>query len=438
MIQELTEELQQGVRSVDDVLRETAHRISYWEPTVKAFLHLDPDFMAGRLVPQNPHLPLHGVSVAVKDLFEVTRMPLTGGSDAYYSISTQDAPVISQLREAGAFVVGKTNTQELAYGVVTEPTRNPWNTEYIPGGSSGGSAAAVAAGMSLLGMGTDTGGSVRIPAAITGTVGFKPTYGLLDTDGIMPLSPSLDHVGLIVPEVADAIRVFRILIGDDHEDSGPPGPRRIVVPWDYLDGVLTGPVQDRFLEVIQLFNAHGCELAPIEMNPWEWWKDLQLTIRLPEAYRIHRDVLEGKKRKLLKGDLAARLDPGNTIRAVQYLEAKEIQQTLKKEWQARMKGFDCLLLPTMAVTTPRVGQETVDTPQGNKPVWDALVQLTAPWNVLGFPAISLPAGLDADGMPLGMQLIGNPGEDLRLLHGAMTVERWLGPLNTMPLPGYRG
>ncbi|MCL8208481.1 MAG: amidase [Actinomycetia bacterium] len=401
-----------------------AARIAAHEGRVRAFLHLDLEgaLAAARTAPVGADLG--GIPLGVKDIVDVAGMPTTGGSRAYRLEPDRDATAVARWRAAGAVLLGKTNTQELAYGVVTAPTRNPWRLDRIPGGSSGGSAAAVAAGMALGALGTDTGGSIRIPAACCGVVGFKPSYGAVSADGVMPLSWTLDHVGPLAHSVRDAAWLYDVLRGVPPRLRTPlaPGPHRAAVPWDYLRGRLAPAVERAFGEALDVFRRAGFRVTAVPMEPWEEWRDLQLTIRLPEAYLVHQEVLEGPRRALLGGDLADRLDPGGRIRALDYVRAQRRRLELRARWLERARDFDVVLLPTLATGAPPVGAETVRVGDGDLSLWEAMVRLTAPWNVLGWPAVSVPAGFDDDGLPVGLQVVAPEGQDETALAAALWYE----------------
>ncbi|WP_054967847.1 amidase [Alicyclobacillus ferrooxydans] len=416
-----------------------AQRFEASEPQVAAFLHHDLGFLEETDVtpqPWHPERPLSGVPIGVKDMIDVAGMPTTGGSDAYRYIPSEDATVVAKLRAAGAFITGKTNTQELAFGVVTEPTRNPWGLSHIPGGSSGGSAAAVAAGMTFAALGTDTGGSVRIPAACCNIVGFKPSVGRISKHGVMPLSTTFDHVGVLTRSVADARLLYNLLQGFDANElttSGvarfrekPPGERRLAIPWSYFRETIRPETMSVFQAAVDKLRAQGWDISEIDLDPFSLWKSLQLHIRLPEAYAFHQDVLEGPGRSLLKGDLAARLDPGKQFSALDYVTAQQTRLRKIQEYAAKLAGFDGLLMPTLLCPIPEAGVVNVELANGTLPVWEALTYLTTPWNVLGFPAISLPGDFDSTGMPVGIQLVGLSGEDDYLLDLAEEMEQAVG------------
>lgn len=446
--------LQTGQLSTAELAKHTERQIRDWDPLVAAFVHLDgpalralqeqddgPDKIAKS---PNEQQPLRGIPVSVKDIFDVLGMPTTGGSDAYRWIADEDAQSVANLRAAGATIVGKTNTQELAYGVVTAPTKNPWNLQHIPGGSSGGSAVAVATGMSLAALGSDTGGSVRIPAACCGVVGFKPSVGVVSKHGVMPLSTTLDHVGVLTRSVADAKDLFERLRGFDPKDPASvvapvlrtcrPAKRRLGIPWSYFEQLASAEVSRAFRKAVAVLESLGFATTDIALPTWDEWKALQMTIRLPEAYQYHQSVLEGPRRSLLKGDLAARLDPGKHIHALDYVAAQKQRSNWIRQWTVNMQQLDALILPTLLVTAPRIGEEAVMLRERALPVWEALVYLTVPANVLGFPAVSVPCGFDSVGLPIGLQFVGFPYDDdylLELAHNfAAASPDWTAP----PLP----
>ena len=434
--------LQSGDLSPSDLSEHILKQIEAWEPHVKAFIHMDDDVV--KSIPnQLSNEPLAGIPIGIKDIIDVMGMPTTGGSEAYYWIPSEDASVVAKLRSAGAIMVGKTNTQEFAYGVFTPPTRNPWNLDYIPGGSSGGSAVGVATGMILGAIGTDTGGSVRIPAACCGVVGFKPSVGRVSKHGVMPLSTTFDHVGVLTRTVPDARHLWQVIEGYDQNDPQsiiPPklranrsSTKRLGIPWAYFKHLVNQEMNDAFSQAVETFKSLGWEVEHIDMEPWEYWKELQLNIRLPEAYQYHRPVLEGPKRHLLKGDLAARLDQGKDIAALTYVSAQEKRNQAIQEWSRRLDGFDAVIMPTLLCSVPRIGEESIHINGVSMPIWEAIVYLTAPWNVLGFPAISIPCGLNSSGLPMGFQIIGFPYEDDQVLDLAERYEDERGPWSGPPI-----
>ena len=411
--------------------------IQRWEPRVHAFLHYDR--AAAERAARTP-LPgvWSGAPLVVKDLADVAGMPTTGGSRAYWRWPARDADVIRRWRAAGAVLLGKTNTEELAFGVITAPTTNPWDPGRIPGGSSGGTAAAVAAGMAMGGLGTDTAGSIRIPAALCGVVGFKPTLGSLSTRGVMALAPSFDTVGPVAHSVADAAALFRSMGGPAGERGAPRFRSwiRVLVPDAYWSGRLDDEVRRTWTSAVGVLEAAGARVEPVTLHPWAHWRDVFLAVRRPESFWVHQRVLEGPRRSRLGGTLAARLEEGRDVSAVDYLAAQAERRHLAAHYR-RQLGSGVMVLPTVGVVAPRAGEDHVMLPRGATSVWEALVALTLPASVLGFPAVSIPMGRSAGGLPTGLQIVGAPGADPQVLavadwwarHAALAPER-----PTLPSP----
>lgn len=400
----------------DELWSKATANLQRFEPVVKAFVFHDPGELPPAIPTTRPMRWMEAMPTGIKDLIDVAGMPTTGSSRAYHWVAQVDAPAVARLRAAGAHIVGKTNTQELAYGVFTPPTRNPWNLDHIPGGSSGGTAAALAAGMILAGLGTDTGGSIRIPAACCGVVGFKPSYGRVPIEGVMPLSWSLDHVGPLAHSVADAALMYQLLV---HEVPLRPLPeastryRRAGIPWTYIAEHATKTVKANFLEAVDFFRHSGWDVVEIPMNPWSTWLEVQSDIRGPESYLAHRTVLNSPQRELLSPDLARRLDQGGLIPGWRYLAARQRQSELQYQWRQQFTelNLDVLLMPTIPTAAPRVGETVVEYGGRHRDAWETLITFTAPWNLLGFPALSVPSGFDEKGLPLALQIVALRGRD---------------------------
>ncbi len=404
--------------------------ISRWEPRIRAFTYLDRKIPDPQVRGENGSL--WGIPIGVKDMIDVADMPTTGGSRVYKWVASEDALAVKRLRNSGAVIIGKTNTHELAYGVVTPPTRNPWDLDRIPGGSSGGSAAAVATGMVLGALGTDTGGSVRIPAALCGVVGFKPTVGAIPTEGVMRLSQTLDHVGLLSLSAEDVCLLFHECRNEAEMSFGGGLNKKghLTIPWNYVKTYGDPAVLDVFLKTVACFHEAGWQVDYGELERWESWRYLQLTIRLPEAYHYHRAVLQGNCRNLLSSDLRSRLDAGKHVLAVEYVAAQEERHRLIRLWTDRLKTYDALVMPTVPCGAPKLGVDRVTLGDQNYPIWEAFVVFTAPWNVLGFPSISVPMGFNDEGMPLAIQIIGRPFADETVLSIADQYEKLRGKFPT--------
>ncbi len=415
-----------------------------WEPHLRAYLNLSPSAgqEARRVDAGEVRGRLAGVTLGVKDLYDVAGLPTTGGSKAYGSEpASKDAHAVALLRAQGAIVTGKLNTEELAFGIITAPTRNPFDLERIPGGSSGGSAAALAAGMVTLALGSDTAASIRLPAALCGVVGFKPSAGVVSRSGVMPLSTTLDHAGPMARDVASVALLFEELAGYDPDDpqSLPALPpegeetRRLGVPWSWIETEAARDVLEALRGALGTAEALGYSLVPVDLPPHREFSRLQVKIRGPETFYIHRNAIADRPERFGEG-LVERILRGRGTLAEDYVAALEERWALTRRLERDLaaQGVDGLLLPTAPVTAPRSGALEVTLGDGqNAEVRDALIRYTAPFNITGWPAVSIPMGLDRDGLPIGLQIVGRRFEDRRLLRRAAEMES---ALPAMPWP----
>jgi aspartyl-tRNA(Asn)/glutamyl-tRNA(Gln) amidotransferase subunit A len=382
---------------------------------------------------------LHGIPIGVKDNIESGGVRTTAGSKILASyVPAQDAPVLARLRAAGAILMGKTHLHEFAYGVTSEnahygPARNPHDSGRIPGGSSGGSAIAVAAGLCAAALGTDTGGSIRIPAALCGTTGFKPAFGSLPMEGIIPLCRSLDHVGPIARTVQDAAILYAAMRGESsrtvalkpHAPRGAGARRRARVGWprDYFFERLAPEVARALDEARQLLTARGVEFVDVNLPLLEAANRASLPIALAEAYQFHRQAGYFPARAgEYTEDVRARLERGAAITAADYLDALAACRCSTGEFRACGEQIDALLVPTVPIVAPRVGESTVMLAGAQEDLRAALLRLCRPANLWGAPAISIPCGATPAGLPIGMQWIGFEGREASLLWLALQFE----------------
>jgi len=381
--------------------------------------------------------PLHGIPIAVKDLCDMKDLPTTASSKVRRGHRARaDSAVIERLRAAGAVIIGKTHTHEFALGATTPTTRNPWGKNRIPGGSSGGSGAAVAAGLCLGAIGTDTSGSIRIPASVCGIVGLKPTFGRVSRFGITPESWSLDTAGPMTPRVHDAAIMLNALAGHDPRDSGSAevyapdflkginrGVQglRLGVPknlfFDGIDAEVEAAVRQAFVHL----RRQGAKLVPVSLPLSEHYRSVTDGISLPETAAYHQDMLR-KRAKLYTSGSRIWLEAGEYVFATEYIRALRVRQLIKDAWREMFGNIDAVVAPTVPATAAKVGQEEFRWPDGTKEsLVDAYVRTSCPASATGLPAISVPCGF-VDDLPVGLQVIGRPFDEALVLRVAQAYE----------------
>jgi aspartyl-tRNA(Asn)/glutamyl-tRNA(Gln) amidotransferase subunit A len=374
--------------------------------------------------------PLHGVPVSVKDLFDIAGTVTTAASRVRESaVASHDALAVTRLREAGAVIIGKTNLHEFALGTTNEesafgPARHPLDQSRSPGGSSGGSAVSVAAGMALAALGTDTGGSIRIPAAACGLVGVKPTTGELPTAGVVPLSTTLDHVGPLTHTVADAWHVVHALRGRARArplSATPAGRIQLGLPRRYFLDALDDDVRALFDSALDTLRRAGARIVEVDIPHASLTPAVYLPIVLADAAAYHAHTLETMSERYTPG-VRLRLEAGRYVRAEDYVRALDGCRVLRNEVDSAMAGSDALILPTLPIVAPPIGAITVDVGGTPHPVRNLMLRLTQLFNITGHPAITLPCGRSAAGLPCGLQLAGAFGQTDTLLHVAKGVE----------------
>jgi aspartyl-tRNA(Asn)/glutamyl-tRNA(Gln) amidotransferase subunit A len=374
--------------------------------------------------------PLHGVPISLKDLFDVRGTATTAASrvrDGH--TANRDAPVVSHLRQAGAVFVGKTNLHEFAFGTTNEdsafgPARNPYDPQRSPGGSSGGSAVSVAAGMALATIGTDTGGSIRIPAAACGIVGLKPSFGEVSTDGVVPLSRTFDHVGPLAQTVTDAWLVYRALLGG--AIGRPPAPApisglRIGVPRGYFCDVLDDDVRTRFEAALEAMRRAGARVEDIEIRHARDVGPMYLHISVPDAAAYHAATLDTMPERYTP-NVRLRLEMGRYMLGEDYARALALREVLRREVDAALASHDALAVPTLPIPAPVIGSATVKVGATEEPVRNLMLRLTSPFNATGHPAIAVPNGTIASGLPCSTQLIGLRDQTDSLVRVALAIE----------------
>lgn len=373
--------------------------------------------------------PLHGIPYAAKDLLYTQGVRTTGASRVFENfIPDHDAEVIAQLNAGGAILVGKTNLHELAYGATSQsehfgPVLNPRDPERIPGGSSGGSASAVAAGFVPMAIGSDTGGSIRIPASYCGVVGLKPTYDLVSRRGVLPLAFSLDHVGPLGATVADCALTMRVIAPRMRAASvaGLKGSR-ILVPENFFFDRVDAEVKDSVLAAISRFESAGARIDQERIPDLHEANLAARVIQFSEAAAIY---VNEHRPELFGADLWALIQQGRHVPGFQYVNAQRVRRVFREQFDALWKRFDLIAAPSTPVVAPRRDQSSVLIGSELEDTRMASTRLTRAVAFLGEPAISLPCGKARNGLPIGLQLIARPGADASLLACAAEAEAFL-------------
>jgi aspartyl-tRNA(Asn)/glutamyl-tRNA(Gln) amidotransferase subunit A len=429
-----------------ELLEAHLRRIEAHDPTLNVFITLTSESAReearraeGEIALGEVRGPLHGIPIALKDLFDMRGAPATGGSTFFAGyIPERDAAVVERLREAGAVLLGKLNMHEIALGVTNENPhygrcKNPWQPERITGGSSGGSAAALAARLCMGALGSDTGGSIRIPASLCGVVGLKPTYGRVSLRGVLPLSWNLDHAGPLARCATDAALLLQAIAGYD-----PADPASINLPVDdYLgrldagmdgwklalaSGEFFAQADPEVLEAVQAacrvfekLGARGYEIDLPEARQAAQANGLMVT---SDAAAFHRERLQAHPEGF-GADVRKRLQDGAAYTSTEYALARRTQAELRRRFELLFQDYDLLLTPATPIPAPLAGEDAVERAR-------LLTRFTAPFNLTGLPAIAFPGGLTRDGLPTGLQLVAAPWEEGRLLQAVKAFEREMG------------
>jgi aspartyl-tRNA(Asn)/glutamyl-tRNA(Gln) amidotransferase subunit A len=419
-------------------------RISRLQPALNAFITVTADGarkrakQADREISQgNYRGPLHGIPISLKDLFYTAGIRTTAGSRILRRfVPDKNAFVVDRLLKAGAIVLGKTNLHEFAFGVTSinphfGPVHNPWDLHRVPGGSSGGSAAAVAAGLCLASLGTDTGGSIRIPSSACGVVGLKPTLGLVSLEGVIPLAFSLDHAGPIGRCVEDAGILLNALT---NEDSGLPITNYLRHLRDGIRGLRIGipkrpfftrmqkDVRENVLEGCRVFSSLGARTQEVELSGIRDAGRIFADIVVAEAVSFHLNWIQ-KRPQDYGPDLRERLEKARGQLTEVYLQAQKKRQTLTRDLTEILKKVDVLAIPTLPIAPPLLTEDKIKIGRFQEIVRPLLLRFTPPGNLSGLPAISIPCGFSSHGLPTGLQILGRAFDEATLLRVAYAYEQ---------------
>lgn len=429
----LAAEVQGRRRSAREVADAALKSAEKFQETFRTFIRITPEIArrqadeVDRRVKGGEALPLAGVPFAVKDLYDVQGLPTTYGSKMFVDrMAATTAPSVQRLIDAGAVLIGKLNLHECAFGFTGQnphfgDCKNPWDQSRIVGGSSSGSALAIALGICPFTLGSDTGGSIRMPAALCGVTGLKPTYGRVSRAGGMPLSWSMDHVGPLARSAVETALITRIMAGHDPADESSS---RRTVP-DYvaesrgdLRGLRVGVMQKWFFDaldpevagaVTKALNTLidlGARRVDVQLPRLEEIVGAHRAILFSEASAFHQPYLSQAEK--YGDDIRPLLQGGVFIPAVQYIDALRARRIIRREWAKAFENADVFVAPTTPIAATKFGAQTADLPGGSKPLVRAYLDLTLPFNFTGYPALSIPCGFTQGNLPIGMQFVARP------------------------------
>jgi aspartyl-tRNA(Asn)/glutamyl-tRNA(Gln) amidotransferase subunit A len=433
-----------------EVVKAHLARVEALEPALNSFIALLPEQaveeakLAEREIQAGRYRgPLHGIPIGLKDLFYVKGVRNTSGSKIFdHFIPDHDSTIALKLKDAGAILLGKLNLHQFAYGPTGENPdygnmHNPWNTERITGGSSGGSASATASGQCTLAMGTDTGGSIRIPSALCGLVGLKPTYGRLSRYGMTVLSWSQDHPGPMTRTVEDCALVMNAVAGYDPRDPSSANMSipdftksltenikglRVGVPKEPFEDPVDSEVEHFVRSAIELLSKLGATIHEMSWPMYHESKAISSTILMAEATAYHSQLMK-RQGSRLDPKVRLRLEAGLLISAVDYIQAQRARRLFYQQSCDLFKNVDLLAGPTVPITACNIGTEEVQIGNTLLGVIPLLTQHTRPYNLNGFPAITVPCGFSRNGLPVGFQLAGKPFDEAMVLRAAFAYEQ---------------
>jgi aspartyl-tRNA(Asn)/glutamyl-tRNA(Gln) amidotransferase subunit A len=440
-IVELSAQLASGAVRSERLTEDALAIIAARNPRLNAFIVVTADEALSRARAADKEIAggrylgkLHGIPLSLKDIFDQAGQANTAASRLREGrLAERDAPIVSRLADAGAVFVGRTNLHEFALGTTTEDSgwglaRNPIDDTRSPGGSSGGSAIAVRSGMSIASVGTDTGGSIRIPAAACGIVGLKPGWGEISADGVVPLSRQLDHVGPLARSVADAAIMYDVLRGAAQDSTSVAGAPLARLSFAALGGYfmerLGTEVEASVTRAIETLRTQGAKVGTASITHAKDIAPVYLHLVLADAAAYHAVTLD-RRPHAYTPNVRLRLEMGRQILAEDYERAMRGRAVLRRDVAIALEDVDALLLPALGIEAPPIGAATVPVKGGEEPVRTAMLRCTQLFNVTGHPAISIPCGVSRAGLPIALQLVGHPARTGDLLRVATAVERAL-------------
>ena len=422
--------------NASDLASACYRQIEKLNPTLNAFITvINPD---QNVLPPSGSMPLYGIPIAVKDLYYTKGIRTTGGSKFFADhIPTEDAFVVQKIKRAGGQIIGKTNTHEIALGVTNNnphfgACKNPWDITRTPGGSSGGSAVAIATGMAMAALGTDTGGSIRIPAALCGVVGLKPTYGRVSLRGIMPLSWNLDHAGPITRKVEDAALLLQVMGGYDEKDPVSvktlPGDysshlrdsmkerKAALAIGDFIEETTDAEILNAIREAARILEEQGVTITELNVDFLKEAAQANAVMIQADGAAFHRERLK-EHPDWFGADVRQRLETGAAFTSSEYVLARRTQAEARRRCEILFDEYDILLLPTTPITAPFL--------EGEKAIERArqLTRFTAPFNLTGLPALSVPCGFTKEGLPIGLQIVSRPWNESGVLRAGYAFQQ---------------
>lgn len=446
--------------SCTELVDQIFEKIRRLNPKLNAFITITEDSArrdakhADWLLRHGKHLgPLHGIPISVKDLIYIKGVRSTSGSKILSDfVPTYDSTVVRKLKNAGAIIIGTNNTHEFACGITNinphfGSSKNLWDPTRMSGGSSGGSAVAVSAGMSLATIGTDTSGSIRVPSSLCGIFGLKPTYGRVSKYGVMPLAPSIDHIGPLAKSTWDIAAVLKIIAGHDPLDnasaavpvpdylkyiSRKPSPIsengknkkvfKLAIPRQFFFDVIDPKVMDVFTNFVEKIAACGISTSEVDIRNTEKIVDTWRAFRLGESAATHSEWISTRRQDYGE-DVIKMLDKGMQITAVHYINAHKWKEEIKQSFLKAIEGYNAMLVPTTMISAPSLDQNEIEIRGKMYEVYSSLSRLTTVFDITGLPALNIPAGFVDNRLPVGVQLVGRPFDEPQILKIAYTYEQ---------------